>query len=129
MFGFVTIRKQEAKIKRANKDNWKAKVPFARAVMRNLIKGLSSYNILRNPEYKEAFGITWKFAVENKDVRAVRRMKAKAQATLEDEDAEKAEVFLSLAAVNFYFDLNSLMIFLASGTPTFDADWKCTSFT
>lgn len=91
LFGFVTLRKQEARIKQDQKDNWKAKVPFARAVLRNLIKGLSSYNILRNPEYKEAFGITWKFAVENKGVRAVRRMKAKAQAAVEEEDAEKAE--------------------------------------
>lgn len=91
LFGFVTLRKKEAKIKKEQKENWKAKVPFARAVLRNLIKGLSSYNILRNPEYKEAFGITWKFAVENKGVRAVRRMKAKAQAAVEEEDAEKAE--------------------------------------
>lgn len=53
--------------------------------------GLSSYNVLRNPDYKEAFGITWKFAVENKGVRAVRQMKAKAQAAVEEEDAEKAE--------------------------------------
>ena len=37
-----------------------------------LLLGLATYNILQNPVYKEAFGITWKFAVDNKDVRSVR---------------------------------------------------------
>jgi hypothetical protein len=29
---------------------------------------------LQNPVYKEAFGITWKFAVNNKEIRDVRNL-------------------------------------------------------
>lgn len=53
--------------------------------------GLKNYNILHNPQYKEAFGITWKFAFENKTVRSVRQMKSKAQASAEEDDAAKIE--------------------------------------
>ena len=67
-------------------------ISYSRAVQRNLIKGLKNYNILHNPQYKEAFGITWKFAFENKTVRSVRQMKSKAQASAEEDDAAKIEV-------------------------------------
>jgi hypothetical protein len=49
-----------------------AVVTYTRAVQRNLIKGLATYNILQNPTYKESFAITWKFAMNNKGVREVR---------------------------------------------------------
>jgi hypothetical protein len=49
-------------------------VTFTRALQRNLIKGLASYNILQNPRYKEAFGITWKFAMDHTRVASVRNL-------------------------------------------------------
>jgi hypothetical protein len=52
-------------------------VTYVRAVQRNLIKGLATYNVLQNPLYKEAFGITWKFAVDHRDVRSVRSIKVR----------------------------------------------------
>ena len=52
-----------------------AVVTYTRAVQRNLIKGLATYNILQNPIYKESFAITWKFAMNNKNVRNVRNNK------------------------------------------------------
>lgn len=64
-------------------------ITYTRAVQRNLIKGLATYNILQNPVYKDAFGITWKFAVEHKDVNAIRLDKGAADE--EDDDAAKAD--------------------------------------
>lgn len=72
-----------------SKASAQAVVSYTRAVQRNLIKGLATYNILQNPIYKEAFAITWKFAMENKRVLEVRQMKAKAQASLEEQDVVK----------------------------------------
>lgn len=69
----VVLSRREMMIKRRNAAH--AVVTYTRAVQRNLIKGLASYNILQNPSYKEAFGITWKFAVTHKDVRSVRTIK------------------------------------------------------
>lgn len=46
---------------------------FLRAVQRNLIKELASYSILKNPKYKELFGISWEFAAKNKRVSAIRK--------------------------------------------------------
>merc|ERR1711988_322245 len=46
-------------------------VSYPRAVQRNLIKGLATYNILHNPKYKEQFAITWKFAMRHRHVRSV----------------------------------------------------------
>lgn len=69
-----------------------AVVTYTRAVQRNLIKGLATYNILQNPTYKEQFAITWKFAMTNKNVRSVRNNKAKAQAGVDESDADKVEV-------------------------------------
>eukprot|EP01036_Dinobryon_divergens_P028342 gene28342-37274_t len=66
-------------------------VTYTRAVQRKLIKGLSTYNMLQNPIYKEAFAITWKFAVENKTVRSVRNIKTKAQSEFDELDAEKID--------------------------------------
>lgn len=54
-----------------------AVVTYTRAVQRNLIKGLATYNILQNPKYKESFAITWKFAMSNKSVRSVRMNKVR----------------------------------------------------
>ncbi len=74
-------------VKKKNKDHPPPKmaahsvVTYTRAVQRNLIKGLATYNVLQNPSYKEAFGITWKFAVTHKDVRQVRTIKVKYQLT------------------------------------------------
>jgi hypothetical protein len=53
-------------------------VTYTRAMQRNLIKGLATYNILQNPKYKEAFGITWKFAADHDKVRSVRKLKVRA---------------------------------------------------
>jgi len=89
-FGFCSAKYREQMIARRKKTPLQ-NITFTRAVQRNLIKGLASYNILQNPTYKEAFGITWKFAVENKGVRDVRKMKAKAQATEDEDDAAKVE--------------------------------------
>mmetsp|Transcript_27364 Transcript_27364/g.45898 ORF Transcript_27364/g.45898 Transcript_27364/m.45898 type:complete len:1511 (+) Transcript_27364:125-4657(+) len=66
-------------------------VTYTRAVQRNLIKGLSTYNILQNPIYKEKFGITWKFAMANKNVRSVRNMKVRAATGQDEEDADKVD--------------------------------------
>ncbi|KAJ1418322.1 hypothetical protein B484DRAFT_400519, partial [Ochromonadaceae sp. CCMP2298] len=66
-------------------------VTYTRAVQRNMIKGLTTYNILQNPIYKERFAITWKFAMSHKDVREVRNMKAKAADKDDEGDAEQME--------------------------------------
>eukprot|EP01031_Cornospumella_fuschlensis_P024372 gene24372-29466_t len=75
-------------------------VAYTRAVQRNLIKGLSNYNILLNPTYKEAFGITWKFAAENKNVRDVRNIRARAHGGAEEDDAAQADELARRAAVS-----------------------------
>lgn len=67
-------------------------VNYTRAVQRNLIKGLSTYNVLQNPIYKEAFAITWKFAVSNNTVRSVRTLKRKAHVDADEDDADKVEM-------------------------------------
>lgn len=66
-------------------------VNYTRAVQRGLIKGLSTYNVLENPIYKEAFAITWKFAVANNTVRSVRKLKRKAHVDADEDDAGKVE--------------------------------------
>ena len=53
------------------------------------MKGLNSYNILQNPFYKDAFGITWKFALEHTHVSEIRFDQG--AAVDEDEDVEKIE--------------------------------------
>jgi hypothetical protein len=68
-------------------------------VQRNLIKGLATYNILQNPFYKESFGITWKFAVDHKDVRSVRRLKLRAQRSDKEDDAAEVDT-LNRAALS-----------------------------
>lgn len=57
-------------------------VTFRNAMKRNLIKGLGTYNILQNPEYKQAFAISWKFAVEHHHIKSL----TLAKATIDDED-------------------------------------------
>lgn len=55
----------------APKDSIARAVSYPRAVQRNLIKGLATYNILHNPYYKELFAISWKFAMTHHRVRSV----------------------------------------------------------
>ena len=55
----------------APKDSIARAVSYPRAVQRNLIKGLATYNILHNPVYKESFAISWKFAMSHRRVRSV----------------------------------------------------------
>ena len=47
-------------------------IPYSRAVRRGIIKGLTNYNILQNPKYKEAFAITDVFAMHHKRVKSLR---------------------------------------------------------
>jgi len=67
-------------------------VTYSRAIQRNLIKGLATYNVLQNPKYKEAFGITWKFAVDHSRVRSVRELKLKALNPAEEDRIENMEI-------------------------------------
>ena len=60
-------------------------IPFTRAVQRNLIKGLASYNLLQNPRYKERFAITWNFAFQHRDLRSV-LYEVSAQSNPDDDD-------------------------------------------
>lgn len=50
-------------------------VTFRNAMKRNLMKGLATYNILQNPNYKQAFGISWKFAVEYRHIHSLVQVK------------------------------------------------------
>mmetsp|Transcript_6817 Transcript_6817/g.14782 ORF Transcript_6817/g.14782 Transcript_6817/m.14782 type:complete len:695 (-) Transcript_6817:1682-3766(-) len=47
-------------------------VDYSSARDREIIKGLSSYNILQNPKYQEAFAITPEFAVNHNRVTSIR---------------------------------------------------------
>lgn len=47
-------------------------IPYTRAVRRGIIKGLTNYNILQNPKYKEAFAITDVFAMNHSRVKSLR---------------------------------------------------------
>ena len=47
-------------------------IPYGRAVRRGIIKGLTNYNILQNPKYKEAFAITDVFAMNHSRVKSLR---------------------------------------------------------
>ena len=47
-------------------------VTYTRAVQRNLIKGLNNYNLLQNTKYKEMFGLSWQFPVEDCDITDIR---------------------------------------------------------
>lgn len=67
-----------------------AQVLFKKAVKRNIIKGLASYNILQNPVYKEKFSISWSFAMTHNKVRSVRLTTAQAENSSFYEGAEDA---------------------------------------
>eukprot|EP01038_Epipyxis_sp_PR26KG_P011622 gene11622-15564_t len=82
-------------------------VTFSRALQRNLIKGLATYNILQNPKYKEAFAITWKFAFEHTQVRSVRNLQYHAHQSEEESDASKAEVMQRNALLASSFKASS----------------------
>ena len=47
-------------------------ISYSRAVRRGIIKGLATYNILQNPKYKEAFGITDGFALTHGRVKSLK---------------------------------------------------------
>ena len=47
-------------------------ISYSRAVRRGIIKGLATYNILQNPKYKEAFGITDGFALMHGRVKSLK---------------------------------------------------------
>jgi hypothetical protein len=63
-------------------------IPFTKAVQRNVIKGLASYNLLQNPVYKHKFAITWNFAFKHQDVRSVMFMSS-AQIGDDDDDVDR----------------------------------------
>ncbi|CAM9177431.1 unnamed protein product [Ascophyllum nodosum] len=46
-------------------------VDYSRAVVRGILRGLPSYNILLNPKYKESFGLSDTFAAEHKRVGSI----------------------------------------------------------
>ena len=54
------------------KDSVAYQVDYSRAVHRNIIKGLTTYNILHNVKYKELFQISWKFAYDHHHLKSVR---------------------------------------------------------
>ena len=64
---------------------------FSGLVYTNKMKGLTSYNILQNPEYKEAFGITWNFAFKHQNMKSVFNFKAELdlQVIEKDDDVSK----------------------------------------
>merc|ERR1711871_357850 len=78
-------------------------VSYPRAVQRNLIKGLATYNILHNPIYKENFAITWKFAMKHKHVRSVLLYDSTSSNTyteaVKDADALRAERLRRVSAL------------------------------
>jgi hypothetical protein len=78
-------------------------VTYPRAVQRNLIKGLATYNILHNPVYKEKFAITWKFAMRHHRVRSVLLYDTSAGSTYDeaqkDADALRAERMRRVSAL------------------------------
>jgi len=47
-------------------------VRFSNAKKRGVIKGLASYNILQNPKYQEAFGISPEFAITHRRLSSIR---------------------------------------------------------
>jgi hypothetical protein len=49
---------------------------FSGLVYAGKMKGLTTYNILQNPEYKEAFGITWSFAFKHQRLKSLYNFKA-----------------------------------------------------
>ena len=49
-------------------------ITYTRAKERGLIKGLNTYNILRNPKYIEAFNIDQDFADKHKHVASIRKL-------------------------------------------------------
>jgi len=65
---------------------------YPRAVERNIIKGLATYNILQNPLYKELFGITWRFALEHQHVRSVQFSKGAAASIQDDIEGDAAQI-------------------------------------
>jgi NADH:ubiquinone oxidoreductase subunit 6 (subunit J) len=48
---------------------------FSGLVYAGKMKGLTTYNILQNPDYKEAFGITWSFAFKHQRLKSLYNFK------------------------------------------------------
>lgn len=63
---FVSLSAQENALK---------SITFTRAMQRNLIKGLSNYNILANPTYKVRFGSSWDWADSHHNIRSLIKLK------------------------------------------------------
>lgn len=59
----------------AAQENALKSITYTRALQRNLIKGLSSYNILANPIYKNKFGSSWDWANKHHNVRSLIKLK------------------------------------------------------
>lgn len=64
-------------------------ITYTRALQRNLIKGLSSYNILANPIYKNRFGSSWDWATKHHNIRSLLKLKVLKD---EGEDAHKESI-------------------------------------
>ena len=52
-------------------------IDYSSAIHRGVIKGLASYNILKNPKYQEAFGISPEFADNHKRLSSIRGLNTK----------------------------------------------------
>ena len=59
-------------VKSLRKNMNTVQVDYSSARDREIIKGLSSYNILQNPKYQEAFAITPEFAANHNKVSSIR---------------------------------------------------------
>ena len=53
------------------------KVDYRSAMQRGIIKGLASFNIMKNARYAEAFGISAEFAESHKRVSEIRGLNAR----------------------------------------------------
>lgn len=106
-------------------------VSFTRAVQRNLIKGVTTYNVLQNPVYKTRFSISWNFAMTHRHVRSVRLSSAASSvAETRREEAEHVNLnrvedmrratYIRVSGVS----LNCLAAFIISFS-TVDGGRKC----
>jgi hypothetical protein len=73
--GFIKSLLSHIDVRVAPKGSIARAVSYPRAVQRNLIKGLATYNVLHNPVYKELFAISWKFAMSHNRVRSIYQFK------------------------------------------------------
>ena len=62
------------------------KTTYTSARRRHIIKGLNNYNVLENPKYQKAFGVTADFAKKHKHVKSIRKLNADNQSKDMDND-------------------------------------------